>query len=346
MKQPIWIAVCALLGCASSEPPGELPPSSGAAGLTAADLARPWVALSVPRALEAPHIVRDARGFVALSRELTGGKVIGPTYNYLYRSDDGISWRRLPLPEKTDYFGLRDLGHGGGRYVMVGSSGDKNEIWTSTDLAAWSKQPIELGGGNLWRVRNVNGRFFAFSTFRDFLVSQDGAAWSVIPSLTLQQQDVAFGKDLFVLVGVGPIRTSRDARTWQDHALDCQLPGACIQDPSGGIHQALHAGVLFAHDRFYVDELVSSDGVAWQVHGAPRASAFVGGYFLGARTESGLQAWRPGEAPATIAVTTGPAVAPLAGGAGPDTIVAALPGGETCLTHRCLLVDETLFLIR
>src|SRR5688572_30399217 len=98
MKQPTWIVVCALLGCASSEPSGETRPSPEAAGLTAADLARPWVALSVPRALnEAPHIVRDGRGFVALAREMTGGKAPGPTYNYLYRSDDGITWRRLPL---------------------------------------------------------------------------------------------------------------------------------------------------------------------------------------------------------------------------------------------------------
>ena len=40
-------------------------------------------------------------------------------------------------------------------------------------------------------------------------------------------------------------------------------------------------------------------------------------------------------------------ILPLAGGlSAPDTINASLPGGETCLTRRCLLLGRTLYLIR
>jgi hypothetical protein len=316
--------------------------------LTVNELGRTWVALAAPRARnEASRIIRGPHGFVALAREMTGeGKVVGPTNNYLYRSDDGVTWHRLPLPEKPEFFGLRDLAYGAGRYVMVGNWGNGNELWTSTDLAQWMKQPFDLGWP-LYLLERVNGRFFAFSVFRDFLLSDDGMVWTVIPSLTVQQTGVAFGNGRYVLVGSGPIRSSVDGKSWEDHPLDCGLPGACIQDPSGGIHQAFHGVVVFAAGRFYVDQLVSSDGATWLPLDGQVAFGEAGGYLFGGVPGQNLQAWRPGEASVTIAVQPPVEIPPLAGGAAaPETITAALPGGETCLDHRCLLLAGTLYLIR
>jgi hypothetical protein len=341
------LAMAAALGCAGGGGGPGSDHESDAVALTAADLGRSWAELAVPRAAnEAPHIVRDPQGFVALIREVTGsGKVVGVTNNYLYRSNDGITWHRLPLPSKPDYFGLRDLTYGGGRYLMVGNWGNANEIWASTDLAQWSKQTIDLGWP-LFRLKRTNQRFFALSVFRDFLLSDDGIAWTVVPSLTVQQEDVTSGNGLYVLVGSGPIRTSRDGKTWEDRPLDCALPGACIQDPSGGVHQGPHFSAVFAEGRYYVDQLVSSDGASWEARGGPRPIAAVDGYLFGTTDGNDLQAWRAGEAP--VAITPDPPV-PLVGLDGPavpEIISAALPGGETCLTRRCLVVGDALYLIR
>ncbi len=324
-------------------------PAGASPALTAADIGRSWVQLAVPQpANDKPYIVRDPQGFVVLGRESTGsGKIVGPTNNYLYRSADGITWQRLPLPEKPDYFFLRDLAYGAGHYVMVGNWGNYNEIWTSTDLVTWSKLKINELEWPLFQVRRENGHFFALSVFRDFLLSDDGVSWSVIPSLTVQQEDITFGKGLFVLVGSGPIRTSRDGRVWKDHPLDCALPGACIRDPSGGINQSYHSNVVFGGGRFYVDHFVSDDGASWRLHDGPIPDDFQGGYFFRTTESKGLEAWRPGEPPTPLAVTPPLPIPPLAGGpAAPDTITAPLPTGESCLTHRCLQLGRSLYLIR
>jgi hypothetical protein len=355
-REPWFLLSLLALGCGGNlVPTGQQPapgPPPSPPALTAAELARPWLALAVPQAERGmAHVVRGAQGFVVMSEEPTGaGKTVGPSNDYLYRSDDGITWQRLTMPAMPSYPGLRSLAFGGGRTVMAGSASGTSELWTSSDLSQWSKYALAIPGSGLSRVIRVGGLFFALNTFRDFLVSKDGLSWTLIPSVTLQQTDVAYGNGLFVLVGSGPIRTSRDGFTWDDQTLDCTLPGGCIQDPGGGIHQGYHSHAVFAADptggRFYVDQLSSTDGVHWQPHGgAMTAIAESGGYLFG-RRDGRLAAWRPGETPTQIAVVATPFGPPLADGKGPETISTPLAGGETCLTHHCVVVDEQLYLIR
>jgi hypothetical protein len=336
------------------------PDSTNAPLLHPTQLARPWAVLSLPRAENgATHVVRGPHGFVALASEsLSMGKVVAPSNHYLYRSDDGITWQRLPMPAQPSYPGLRSLAYGGGRYVMAGQSGgsSSNDIFTSSDLVTWSHRVTSsTNGGGYHRAKWVNGQFFVLGTFRDFLVSTDGLAWTVVPSVSLlQQQDVDFGNGLFVMVGSGYIRTSRDGRAWDDRAVKCTLPGGCITDPGGGVHQGFHSHVVFAPDasggHFYVDALSSSDGLDWQAYDGPTALEYVDGYLFGrsggSAADDRLQAFRPGEPPSLIRLEAAALGPRLSGGTGPETITTPLATGETCVTHRCLIIDDVLYLVR
>ncbi len=85
------------------------------------------------------------------------------------------------------------------------------------------------------------------------------------------------------------------------------------------------------------------------------ANETVGGYLIDYTGEDAvlsngedapLRAWRPGQAVTTIAVEQRPALPVLAGGVGPQTMSGSLPGGDTCLTRRCVIVGRALYLIR
>lgn len=340
------------LGLAGACSEGALPPGTPdpeRPPLTADDLARTFVEIAPPHVTEAARVARTPNGYLALSREFfPGGKVISEIFNYLYESSDGVTWRRLPLPAKPATFGLRDIAYGGGRYVMVGGGGAGSKALVSSDLASWTEHPIPLSDpAQLAHVVYTGGRFIALATFRQVAVSLDGSRWDVGTLENVQPTDVVFGNDRFVLVGSGPVEVSRDGRTWQPAPLDCALPRACIQDPSGGIHQGFHHRVVFAGQRFYMDELVSADGRDWRAHDEPLARAVIGGRLIGSpRAGQGWVAWLPGGPPAALAVLPNTSAGTLAQGLGADTINLPLPGGETCVSHRCELVDGRLYLLR
>jgi hypothetical protein len=341
-------ALALALGCEKAPQGG---PTDEALRLSDADLQTRWIALHVPRALEAPHVIRGATGFLALAREFLGeGKVVLGINNYLYQSDDGAHWRRLPLGDKPEHLGFRGVGFGAGRYVLAGSGGGMNQIWTSADGLGWSKQSFSFDPSNLSAVSYAGGRFFAHSTFRELLTSADGVEWKLITfQTTVQTSAVAFGNGRFVLVGSGALQLSSDGVGWQARSLDCALPGACITDPSGGVHQGYHPYVVFAGGRFYVDNVSSADGVTWLPHADPIAADYVGGYLFGhtgADPHRLLQAWKPGGPAVVIDLERLTAPPPLSANTAPETIDVVPPGGETCATHRCAIIDGGLYLIR
>ena len=351
MVRYLFVAALFALSCGSEmESPsrGETPEPD----LGAEQLIRPWVRLYAPRAFEAPHVVRYPGGYVAVSREFVGGKALTGVYNYLYRSDDGVRWERLPLEGVSPFFGFRGLAYGGGRFVMTGSRSNMSEIWSSSDLTTWSRvEPVTEQGG-LAHVTRVNGRFYAFSTWLDVLTSTDGVSWSRATLATFARS-VAFGNGRYVIVGSGPVQISGDGMVWRSRPLDCSLPGACITDPGGGINQGFHANALFAAGRFFVDQLTSSDAEVWTAHADPPAEAYVGGYFFahvrGAdpSAPAELRAWKASTTPMTVPATEGPLLElAISEGTAPSTIDLPLPGGQTCLTHRCVLIGQALYLIQ
>ena len=173
---------------------------------------------------------------------------------------------------------------------------------------------------------------------------------------------VAFGAERYVLVGSGPILYSEDGVRWNAAPVNCALPEACISDPDGKVGPAALFEAVFA-GHFYVDHLVSSDGRQWQAHAHPIAETYVGGYLLGRESQRGrwglrpepgeseaLLAWKPGTPPVRTEVRhqnpPAASVAALAAGTYlPSTIDSPLPGGENCVTRRCVVIDQALYLI-
>lgn len=359
MRRWLLVPLLVVLGCDVSSPPGK-PDDRQAmnevpeAPLTDADLGRPWIELYVPEGAPDAGLVRHPGGFAAVSRAFEGGgKVITGVYSYLYRSADGVRWQRVPL-ERGDpaWFGFRDLAYGGGRFVLAGSGSTSNELWTSTDLVTWTVTPVSgLMSWGLSEVTWAQGRFFAFSSQQHLFTSTDGTAWqSVFLEGTVQSRAVAYGAGRFVRVGGGAIHVSSDGLAWSPRPVDCALPGACITDPGGGVHQQHHGWVVYADGKFYVDQLTSPDGDTWSAHAAPSAEAFVGGVFLATQVvddQLSVRAWREGQPPQAVSLT--PASAPGAtfvSGLSPAQIDATPFTGESCLTHRCVVVGHRLFLIR
>ncbi len=343
------IVVAGLVACneaakgpASEGDPGESPDVS----LASADLVRPWARLAVPEARETASIVRTPEGFVALAREQTptGSKSIGEVYNYLYRSADGVRWRRLPLPENELIYGKTQLLYGAGRYLVVETSGGRSALWTSTDLVQWSKPalPSDHDGGDVApfdprRLVRARGMFIGGGTDAVF-ISSDGLTWrrSFLP--LVQGRGAAYGNGAFVVRGALSIVSSRDGVAWERSAA------------AGGTGH-----VVFLDGAFYADGMTSSDGVRWNGYDGGSATDAVGGYLFdatgnervgGETASSGLRVWRPGESMRVIASDAPVPSAPLARGVGPDEISTPLPGGETCLTHRCVVVGGGLYLIR
>ena len=111
--------------------------------------------------------------------------------------------------------------------------------------------------------------------------------------------------------------------------------------------------------RFYVDQFASPDGIDWQASPGPTAEVYVGGYLLGRKRSEGMigqpmgegiretvLAWKPGMQPTEIQIDY--VLPPRRFGTGqpaPKVIEAPLPGGQTCLTHRCITVENQLYLI-
>ncbi|MBX3228712.1 MAG: hypothetical protein KIT84_08670 [Labilithrix sp.] len=109
---------------------------------------------------------------------------------------------------------------------------------------------------------------------------------------------------------------------------------------------------MFLDGAFYVDRLTSRNGVDWQpVQDVLIPRYAVGGYLLTDTTDDGhnpapLTAWKPGATPRPITVDATPASADLTNDAAPETLTTPLPGGETCTTHRCVVLGATLYLLR
>lgn len=286
-------------------------------------------------------------GYYALSREFLGddARLVMGFNNYLYHSKDGVSWERLPFEKADVFMGYRDIVYGAGRFVAVGSGSGDAGIQSSSDGVSWSEQSFDFDNVSLSDVVYAKQRFFALSTFTSVLSSSDAVSWQQSVLDTVQFNSVAFGNGQYVLVGNGPIQLSQDGVSWESISLDCTLPNACITNPDGEWLQGPYGPAVFAEGRFYIGAFVSSDGRDWQVYLGLAPEAFVGGYLM-ARTENGLSASRPDGDVITVPVEPAPSAVTLSQDVEPpSSIEAPLPGGQNCLTHRCFIVGENLYLV-
>lgn len=300
--------------------------------LSAAELGGTWQELALPGPGQVEAIARVPDGFLALRRESVGAGKVGLFQSHLYASADGVSWSEIPLETDHQNFGLRGLAYAHGRYVMAGD----RYLWTSADGRTWSEQVMAWNDGSTMAgVVVSNERFFVLGTFRRMLTSADGTTWAELDLTTLQQTGVAFGGGKYVLTGSGPIQSSTDGLSWQSSPLDCSLPDACISDPDGNVAAGYYSSAFYLGGHFYTGALVSDDGVAWRASSEPYPLYQAGAYLFGAGSEAGsLRAWQPGNPAIDLAV------APASEGN------AGLASGESCASHRCVLLDARLFLLR
>lgn len=320
-----------------------------------------WRIIEVPAASNEPNIVQTPLGWYALSHRSIGHSRTPQGYETaLYHSANGVEWQRVSLAPNGDDLMLRGLAYGNGRFVMVGRrySGPA-VVWSSEDAEDWTEVEQGLDLADSWGSVAFAGQYFFAFGFRYLGVSQDGVSWRYVSTDTVAPRAVAHGNGRYLLVGSGPMQVSADASSWQSPALDCSLTGACITDPSGGVHQGVRSNALFAEGRFYTDQLSSSDGFDWRPEPERVPATYVAGAFLGhLDTTSAIQTWnaqgpvqqlqvvRPSREAVTArgravhAIGLLPQDAPL-----PEQVDAGFEDGLTCLTASCVIVGSRLLLV-
>jgi hypothetical protein len=270
-------------------------------------------------------------GYLLLRREFVGsdGKTALPQ-THLYASADGVSWREIALGVDRPNFGLRGLAYANGRYVM---SGDRY-LWTSGDGMTWSEEVMGWDDGSgMADVLVSNELFFVRNTFRHMLVSSDGATWTEANGRTSMYGGIAFGNGQYVMTGVGPVLTSSDGVSWEEHQLDCSLPQVCGSTPDSELlYTEVLDPVFYLDGRFYAGQLVSDDGSNWFASGTQAPHFSEGGYLFARDDQGALTAWRPGGTPISIA-----ARAAAAGNPG-------VPSGANCANHRCIVLGDRVYL--
>jgi hypothetical protein len=185
-------------------------------------------------------------------------------------------------------------------------------------------------------------------------VSNDGVTFTtVFEPLLVQTVGMAFGNGQFMIADHFAVQASTDGLAWSDHTPSCSV-GPCIAVPGQSAPVPGLFGNIAFLDRFYVDDVSSTDGVTWQPYAGPTVNYVVGGYAFNMTGDPPsdsswngvLRTWRAGESPQPVTVEIQASTATLAEGVGPAVISNPLPGGETCATRSCVVVGNALYLVR
>ena len=176
---------------------------------------------------------------------------------------------------------------------------------------------------------------------------------------TDQPQDVTFGNGRYLMVGSGPVQLSEDGVHWRGVELECDLPGACVNDASGVTQPGVQRQAEFVDGWFYIDQLRSQDGLTWQALPARVPMDYASGYFFEPDLQENLLlAWPAGDSsaePESIKVQP-PArqeeLMPSQSGSAfdrnepmPEVVSVPFDDGLTCLTARCVVVGFQLYLV-
>lgn len=130
---------------------------------------------------------------------------------FAHANDELDNWHTDPLPNFRAT--LRDVAHGKGVWVMVGTKG-----WASTDGTNWTATAL---GIDAHIVRYGNGRFVA-TGYGDYATSEDGFKWEVRKSPG-NGSLLGWDGEAFVM-GVGEaILRSSDAITWTRTEIPIQF---------------------------------------------------------------------------------------------------------------------------
>jgi hypothetical protein len=335
-----------------------------------------WLELGVPGVSNRPALASSPSGWLALSRRSVGdARAPSGWESYLYRSNDGVRWQKVEVSDHNDNLWLRGVAYGAGRYVLAGhrfGESGGGVIFSSDDGSSWVEAAVALPDAEqLAGAVYAGGRFFALGTLKSLLTSVDGAEWAALDlhEQTLQPHDVAFGGGRYLVVGSGNPQFSLDGISWQSAPLECALPGACVETPSGQFAPGYQTHAVYADGRYFIDQATSTDAETWHALPGLFPEAAVDGEVLGSSDAEPLLLWSPGETPEplrntryidslsgterTLRMRWNGAVKPGEVSADnfpneeapPDDLEFPLASGLDCATSRCLIVGERLFLI-
>ena len=197
----------------------------------------------------------------------------------------------------TNYFGLRCVAYGNGRYVAAGGFSDWGVILSSEDGQNWLTRSVGGGpGGNsgLAFVESViyaGGRFVAVGFWGGTAASTNGIDWTIgnvpAPGLTDGLYGVAYGNGTYVAVGGGAsyadqnVFTSSDGISWT--AQHSTSPaGASLGDVAYGAGRFVAIGINRGSVNDSGHLYTSTDGTTWtqqSISGGAQVS-FCNGRFL------------------------------------------------------------------
>lgn len=225
--------------------------------------------------------------------------MVGATGIVAY-SEDGINWTaRVAVANDAQWYAVT---YGAGLFVAVAYGNTNQTIMTSPDGINWTARSSSTYSG--WQdIIYGAGKFVAVSTNTNLNApniqySSTGTSnWSTITVSTRNLRSIAYGNDMFVVVGgrtngVEAIITSSDGTTWTDR--------------STGRYE-IWTKVIYASDMFIAlgnsgNIMTSSDGINWTYRSTgfntPRTTIAYGkGLFVGLATGDGKQ---------TVLTTTDP----------------------------------------
>ncbi len=172
----------------------------------------------------------------------------------VYTSPDAVTWTYHSTGIAL-HRALNSIAFGVGLFAAGTNTG---EVITSPDGLTWTNQGIVGPGGEVYRMKFLNGFFFGIYPFNNWVESSDdGLSWTVTrtPLAYNEPRDMAYGNGIYVIVGNGFTYTASVLPTWTSHVF---------------AHQC--NGITFASGLFTVvtqDKLVftSTDGVTWSDSG-------------------------------------------------------------------------------
>jgi hypothetical protein len=338
--------------------------------LSEESLQRDWQQVANPTLAADSKVISTSMGWYSLSNRVFGAdaKAITGFESYLYHSEDGVHWRLVELPQggpatsdPGDDLVLGDMAFANGRLVLVGSwAYNVGIVLVSSNGVEFEHFEIDGRSPSLLQsVTYAGDTFFAFSVPEGF-ASRDGRSWTSLAfGGSFLPNAVTFGNAVHLVAGIGGLRLSADAESWQSVAIDCALSSACISDPDGHSQNILRTAI-FADGAFYVNSLQSFDGIAWQTNKGATPVQRVGDYNF-ATDDEGWVAWKAGAAPVRVNVRPFPLdergtpinpgllvdtrVVPSAPPA-PEDVTFDVEGGSNCLTSRCLVLAGQLYIMR
>jgi hypothetical protein len=141
---------------------------------------------------------------------------------FLIGGDDGKIFRSTDPAKKWEEVIkmdalVRDIAYGGG--IFVAGVYQKKGAYSEDYGLTWNAiEDSDFNGVNIWRIRCLNGKFFAVGYGRKIAYSEDGKEWASFTAIGSGSdliRDIAYGEGKFITVGGTMIWSADGISNWQ-----------------------------------------------------------------------------------------------------------------------------------